>query len=666
MRILLLALATALATLAPLAAQDAPPEDSTLAELKALLDTRVEVSSTAATTIFSAPSTVSIIDRETIERFGFLSLSETLETVAGIYMSRPLWNRNLPTSRGVLQESYANRMLLLIDGVASWNTLTGDLNLDRVDIQDVERIEVLRGPASVLYGTNAYAGAINVILRRDARTTTRGYGGIEDQGGSRFGASQSLALHGFRLFASANRRHELGETVSVTGDDGAPFTMAEENEASNANVRLHGHGLTLQANAYRQEATWFGAANTFRTGGGTQWENTGYFLHGGYEIAPVDVLKLRYSLTYDSSGKESPVSLSGMGLPDRRVGLRQKGYRLSHVLSGTWDVTKGIALEVGGTTESRVNQYYARYDNLTGEDLHQNNLEGRKLREDSLYAQLGVQTGPVNVLLGSRRTWNEAFGANTSSRVSAVLALSETSSVKAIFGQSFRAPAYLEGWIDFGTVLGNEDLRPERSDSWELGYTAALGNVFVQVLAFHSTFKDKIYRAIYTTNVRKYANAPTFKATGVELELKAEIPKIARALLNVDYTTGNSGDEVDHAVQYGYNYRMVPKWGVTAGLSREVAGFTGSLLANYQSANDGPRGPVDDRGVRWETVPAWIGVDASLSYTHPLGPATLRHLLTFKNLFDDERWSPEATRRNVNRLPFMEGRRASYVLSAAF
>lgn len=681
-----------------------PPAKTAEDDFLDFVNTPVSVASTKAATVFTAPSTVSVIDRDSIERYGFLSLAEAIETLSGVYLTQPLWNRNLPTIRGVLQESYANRVLMLVNGVASWNTLTGDLFLSRIDIEDVERIEVLKGPASVLYGTNAYAGAINVVLRKDEKTTTRAHSGWQDADGYRIGASHTEKMGTWSLFLSANGQHDVTKTRTMTvaeqtsEPDGiySSYVFAEQFHAKNANLLLEGYGLVIQANGFHEESPWFGAANRYTYGGGTQWENNGHFLHVGYQFKPIQALTLKYAGTYDAGWKQSPVSLTDRSFfpaPDTvimNIGLRQRGNRTAHAVSGAWDINPNWNLELGATTEKRINEYYQQYDNRTGQTLGtstlglngESNLKDVTLKEDSLYGQVGFTASAWNLVLGARRTKNEQFGTNTSSRLTVVYALNPTSSVKFIYGQSFRAPSFLESRIRFGSVWGNQDLKPETSDSFELSYVGAFGNFFIQAIAFQTTFEDKAYRSATWGTIsvpvgttvgarRYYQNAPEFRARGLEIEMKYQNPKLVNAFLNLDYISGNNGDEIldivgTTPVLVGYNYKMVPKFSASGGVNKSLWGFTGAMLVNYQAGNDGPRGPVDYTGKAWETIPAWTSVDLTLSYAHSIGRFHFRHTGAIKNARDEERWSPEATRRNTNRLPFMEGRKAIYTLGVSF
>src|SRR5258708_5395729 len=114
---------------------------------------------------------VSVIDRAMIEQYHFTSVPNAIAMVAGMDLQRTYFKQNIVTARGILQEHYANKVLVMIDGVPNWNAVTGEAIIDRIDIHDVERIEVTRGPASGQCGPNAYAGAINIGLRHEPAGT---------------------------------------------------------------------------------------------------------------------------------------------------------------------------------------------------------------------------------------------------------------------------------------------------------------------------------------------------------------------------------------------------------------------------------------------------------------------------------------------------------------
>jgi len=108
--------------------------------LEELLKARISVSSTTGETILESSSVVTVIDRKTIEQHGYRTVDEVLQSVAGITVMRSYLLQGMVTSRGVLQDLYANKNLVLIDGVPAWHAVTGESRTERVGINDVERI----------------------------------------------------------------------------------------------------------------------------------------------------------------------------------------------------------------------------------------------------------------------------------------------------------------------------------------------------------------------------------------------------------------------------------------------------------------------------------------------------------------------------------------------
>lgn len=133
----------------------------------------VEAASRTAEAVEDAPSSVTIVPRQEIQAMGYPSIVEAVRGIRGVYVSD---DRVYPTVgfRGFSRMGdYGNRVLVLINGQPTndnWGFFSFSGYDARVDLEDVERIEVVRGPGSVLYGTGAVSGVINVVTRgRDAR-----------------------------------------------------------------------------------------------------------------------------------------------------------------------------------------------------------------------------------------------------------------------------------------------------------------------------------------------------------------------------------------------------------------------------------------------------------------------------------------------------------------
>lgn len=193
--------------------------------------------------VAEAPAAVTVIDRELIEASGARELVDVLRLVPGMLVARHS-NHEPVVTYGGLPERHARRMQVLVDGRSVYQPFDGgvfwtDLGLA---IEDIERIEVIRGPNAAAYGPNSFLGIINIITRHPAETTGQH-------------ATTRLGTNGVRdLIArqsGGSDRTDYRFTLSTQEDNGFPDTHSEK-RAQFANLRLDyrvtpEHNLSTQA-----------------------------------------------------------------------------------------------------------------------------------------------------------------------------------------------------------------------------------------------------------------------------------------------------------------------------------------------------------------------------------------------------------------------------------
>ena len=142
-------------------------EDELLTEDDFLEDMPLVLTVTRLTqTAYNAPATISILDRDTIQASGINNIPDLLRLVPGFLVGWSSGNRTSVTYRG-LSDGFSRRMQLLIDGRSIYEPLIGSIPWPALalSIEDIERIEVIRGPNTPAYGANAFLGIINIITR---------------------------------------------------------------------------------------------------------------------------------------------------------------------------------------------------------------------------------------------------------------------------------------------------------------------------------------------------------------------------------------------------------------------------------------------------------------------------------------------------------------------
>lgn len=173
------------------AQQKGPNDQEDLFEmsLEQLMNVEITLASKKEETLFETPAAAYVVTSEDIRRSGATSIPEALRMVPGLQVSRINSNSWAITSRG-FQDQFANKLLVMIDGRSVYSSNYSGVYWDVQDLmlEDIERIEVVRGPGGALWGANAVNGIINIITK-EAKDTQglllTGGGGNEEQG---FGA----------------------------------------------------------------------------------------------------------------------------------------------------------------------------------------------------------------------------------------------------------------------------------------------------------------------------------------------------------------------------------------------------------------------------------------------------------------------------------------------
>jgi outer membrane receptor for ferrienterochelin and colicin len=180
------------------------PNDETKLDLVLTQAEEVNAASRVTETVEEAPSSVSIVRSEELRQMGYPTIAEALRGVRGVFVSD---DRSYPTVgfRGFGRlGDYGNRVLVLVDGQPTNDNWLGSSYVGydaRTDLEDIERIEVVRGPGSILYGTNAFSGVVNLVTRGVEGKTSNGEVGV---GTSDYGVGRARARYNWKLGPNAS------------------------------------------------------------------------------------------------------------------------------------------------------------------------------------------------------------------------------------------------------------------------------------------------------------------------------------------------------------------------------------------------------------------------------------------------------------------------------
>lgn len=205
-------------------------EDLTNLSLEQLMQVKVTTAAKTPETLMHTAAAAYVITQEDIQRSGATNIPELLRMVPGIDVAQVNANTYAITARG-FNGVYANKLLVLIDGRSVYTPLFSGVQWDLQDVllQDIDRIEIVRGPGGTLWGANAFNGVINIITK-NANETQGGLvgglaGSVQDGGFTRYGGKLDPDT-AFRVWGKIDHRGDDSTASGLSARDGYDFGRA--------------------------------------------------------------------------------------------------------------------------------------------------------------------------------------------------------------------------------------------------------------------------------------------------------------------------------------------------------------------------------------------------------------------------------------------------------
>ena len=448
-----------------------------------------------------APSSVTLVPERELSAFAAPTIAEAVRGVPGVYLSD---DRSYVTlgMRGLGRlGSYGNRMLVTYDGQAMNDDWIGSsyVGYDALaDLGDVERIEVVRGPGSVLYGTNAFSGVINVVSRSDAppgvsagaSTNMNGVARARVRGDAKFGkdagawASVAVADGGGRDFRFPEYAGPTSDGVA-RGVDGF--------RSGTFRGRAYWKFLSLQwsANSYQKHIPTAEYETLFGDPRAMQTDSRSYVeLRAEPHVSDtISVLSRVHWNHYAFRGAYPRDPLNG-GLEVDTFGGSWLGFEQRVVFSPT----ARLRLTVGGEGQLHY-QVDTRVHDDAGYSLDDSGKNGQPFQVGALYALADATLSDrARLSLGARLDSYSTFGSSLNPRAALIVKPYAQGNTKLIGGKAFRAPSIYELYYnDQGrTQIPSPGLDPESMYSLEIEHTHRFSAALAGTAAAYANYATRL------------------------------------------------------------------------------------------------------------------------------------------------------------------------------
>nr|WP_314533559.1 TonB-dependent receptor [uncultured Pseudomonas sp.] len=457
--------------------------------------------SSAANTVFT---------RDDIDRLQPTSVTDLLSRVPGVQVAPTGGRGSLP---GIyIRGTKSAQSLVLVDGQRIANTTSGDSGLQYLNVDQIERVEVLRGSRSVIYGSDAIGGVIQVFTRRNAEQ------GLQPRLKVGFGSHQtwerSLGLSGGDEHTRFNLGASLDETAGINSTHTSFPSDGDHDAYRNQSVSLNlSHAFSDELEA---------GFNLLDNRGKSEYDNS----FGRYDVVTGQTLGQKPYTDYTVS--------SASGYLDAKLNERwQSRLELGHsenrdtkrdTLSDDFSVFNTYRDSVNWQNDLKLNDQNSL---ILGGDWYEDRLHGSStFTENSrwnraAFVQHRFHSERFSTELGLRRDQNQQFGGQNSWSGTLTLPINPDNDLLLSYSEGFRAPTFNDLYYpdEYGFKNSNPDLKPETSKSYEMQWRSQLSDTSrLEASLYRTDIQDAI---VFGSDGPQ--NVSSARINGFEAALKQEL-----------------------------------------------------------------------------------------------------------------------------------------------
>lgn len=515
------------------------------------------------------PASTQVITQEDIKRGGATSVRNALSMYANIFQKSKVRGGGHDI---IIRGMETKHSLVMVNGrrisnEADANGLGNAMSLDRININDVEKIEIVRGPSSALYGSEAMGGVLNIITKPSKEQTL--LTGLEhtSEDTSHWWHADTGRIGNFSMTLDA-RFNKINRSMLDTATESDPYGTAQTYNASlNYYVNDHSyvnaymdyysqHLKTDMGTPAMKPITLTTSSGTMSLSGQAMLEGTGSkaFKQKNYGISwngktdkndwqiQAYMSKFNWSTTSNTKvlGSIPPAGMEGMF--NYLLQKQKNAYDFNHDEHNMWAIEGRDSLRVNDHHRVTFGMEYVK-DKVAGTGLGSNGdavhsiTENGKTKSSSektlssyaAYLQDEIEYGKWFIVPAIRYDHHSAYGSHTSPKIGVTYNATDHFRIKANYGDGFKAPSVSQLFYDLDMrmgpsyvhLTGNPNLKPEKSKSWDLGVEAEFGKGYGSLTYFDNDVDNLIASIPKGTdsnghNLYRYENVNKARIKGLE------------------------------------------------------------------------------------------------------------------------------------------------------
>ena len=599
--------------------------------------------------IHKSPSVVNVITKDEIRRFGGQTLADIVNRMTNTHMVGSAIFSNMSTSiRGAAINHIDTHILILMNGRPIRESFGGGTNHDIYSIfplDIIDRIEMVRGPGSVLYGTNAFSGIINIITKKETGQTSlkasATYGSFNTK---KTEISGGYNNSDFQFYGTVTKTGSGGWDYGLTDVTGTPDSYDSRSSGKQAVFQASYNGFTMNSIVNKSISYSLSPLIIFPEKKNILWRN---FIDIGYEHNLSKDWNVNFNATYNGHS----IKLGNNILPS----FDSKGYLFE--LSTEGKLTDKINFIAGGI-----------YDVLKGNIPVSNTADkiDYSTWRGSVYAQGDyIATDWLKLVAGFQINQPEGINKDLSPRLAAIITFNDNWGAKFLYGSAFRSPFGTISFSNNAVVKGNPNLDPEKIETFEAQLLYHPTNYDFSLTYYNSTMMDVHERKIvggFTTFVNSN-NEITLQ--GIEFEGKAHLDDVWDLTGSLSY---QQSEDKGGTTDVTFSPNLMAKFGISYDAGK---GYTAGLFNSYFSdagKTENTRtgvAVVNPKAEAYNLMTANLEIDIPTVLKNTSMPATKFNLFV-DNILDEDILYPDTNRFTVNTVPQHSGRAIYARLTAEF